>query len=198
MTGLRRVVALAGLAGVLGGCAFFGSDRPASPPLDPIAKPIAGRQVWSQRTGDVGALLTPAASTEAVTVASQDGRVVAYAADSGRELWRGEAGGKLSAGVGSDGRRAAVVTTDNELVVLDAGKLGWRARLGTRVVTPPLVAGERVFVLGVDRSVHAYDALDGRKLWVQQRPGDPLTLLQPGVLLPWKDTLVVGQGPRLA
>lgn len=198
MTGLRRVVALAGLAGVLGGCAFFGSDRPASPPLDPIAKPIAGRQVWSQRTGDVGALLTPAASAEAVTVASQDGRVVAYAADSGRELWRGEAGGKLSAGVGSDGRRAAVVTTDNELVVLDAGKLGWRARLGTRVVTPPLVAGERVFVLGVDRSVHAYDALDGRKLWVQQRPGDPLTLLQSGVLGAWKDTLVVGQGARLA
>ena len=89
-------------------------------------------------------------------------------------------------------------TTDNEVVVLDAGKPLWRARLGTRVVTPPLVAGERVFVLGVDRSVQAFDVLDGRKLWIQQRPGDPLTLLQPGVLLPWKDTLVAGQGPRLA
>ncbi|HWH74111.1 MAG TPA: PQQ-binding-like beta-propeller repeat protein, partial [Methylibium sp.] len=44
----------------------------------------------------------------------------------------------------------------------------------------------------------AWDVLDGRKLWVQQRPGDPLTLLQSGVLGAWKDTLVAGQGARLA
>ncbi len=65
-------------------------------------------------------------------------------------------------------------------------------------MTPPLVAGERVFVYAVDRSVHAFDATTGAKLWSQQRQGDPLTLAQPGVLLAVRDTLVVGQGPRLA
>src|SRR4029079_380503 len=55
----------------------------------------------------------------------------------------------------------------------------------------------RVFVLGVDRTVQAFDALDGRKLWTLQRPGDPLTLSQTGVLSTFKDTLVVGQGPRM-
>ena len=139
-----------------------------------------------------------ATSADAVVVASADGSVVAFAAEGGRELWRGDAKAKLSAGVGSDGRYASVVTHDNELVVLDSGKPLWRTRLTTRVVTPPLVAGERVFVLGVDRGVQAFDVLDGRKLWLQQRAGDPLTLLQPGVLLPYKDTLVVGQGARLA
>jgi outer membrane protein assembly factor BamB len=90
------------------------------------------------------------------------------------------------------------VTRDNELVVLDAGKPLWRKQLPSRVVTAPLVAGERVFVLGVDRAVHAFDALDGRKLWVYQRPNDALTLASPGVLMPFNDTLLVGQGPKLA
>jgi len=68
----------------------------------------------------------------------------------------------------------------------------------TRVTTAPLVAGERVFVLGGDRSVHAFDAQDGTKLWSVSRPSDPLTLAQGGVIAAFKDTLLAGQGPRLA
>jgi outer membrane protein assembly factor BamB len=89
------------------------------------------------------------------------------------------------------------VTRDNELVTLDAGREIWRERLNSRVTTPPLVAGERVFVVGVDRIVHAFDAQDGRKLWTLQRPGDALTLAQAAVLTPFKNTLLVGHGPRL-
>ena len=184
------------LAALMLAACSSGKPKPAA--LEDIKPQIAGRQVWNQRVGDLGAVLRPVAAADSVVVASTGGQVVAYAADNGRELWRGDAGERLSAGVGSDGRHSAVVTTANELVVLDAGKSAWKARLETRVVTPPLVAGERVFVLGIDRSVHAFDALDGRKLWVQQRAGDPLTLLQPGVLLAWKDTLLAGQGSRLA
>jgi outer membrane protein assembly factor BamB len=70
--------------------------------------------------------------------------------------------------------------------------------LPSRVTTAPLVAGERVFVLAGDRSLHAYDALDGTKLWTVKRPSDPLTLSQGGVIAAFKDTLLAGQGPRLA
>jgi len=178
--------------------ACSGSSKPKPTPLEDIKPQIAGRQVWSQSVGKLGDLLRPVASAASVTVASTDGRVVEFAADTGRELWQGDVGERLSAGVGSDGRFSAVVTVNNELVVLDAGKVLWRTLLASRVVTPPLVAGERVFVLAIDRSIQAFDAIDGRKLWSQQRPGDPLTLLQPGVLVAWKDTLVAGQGPRLA
>jgi outer membrane protein assembly factor BamB len=52
--------------------------------------------------------------------------------------------------------------------------------------------------MGVDRAVHAFDAADGRRLWTLQRPGEALTLLHGGVLVAVKDTLVAGQGPRLA
>lgn len=186
------------LAVLAAGCGLLGPDRPKPAPLEAIASPIAGRVVWTQRLDSVQFPLAVAVNGGTFTVAGSDGVVTALQADNGRELWRAAVGAKLSAGVGSDGRFAAVVTRGGELVVLDAGRLLWRKPLGVRVNTAPLVAGERVFVLGSDRSVSAFDAIDGRVLWVVRRPGDPLTLSQGGVLTAFKDTLLVGQGARLA
>ena len=176
---------------VLAGCA---ADRPKPTALEPVAGQIAGRQVWSAKLDSVQFPLAVTVRDGSFIVAGTDGTVLALDAQSGREQWRGQAGGKLSAGVGSDGRRAAVVTVDNELVVLDQGARLWSTRLASRTATAPLVAGERVFVVGVDRVVHAFDALDGRRLWTVQRPGEALTLAQPGVLAAHKNTLVAGIG----
>ncbi len=198
---LRHPVAgrwLAGALTVLLAACSSGPDKPKPKPLEPITAPIAGRQAWSQRIGDVDFPLAVAVNDGVFTVASGNGTVAAIQADSGRELWRTSVDGRIVAGVGSDGRFAAVVTREGDLVVLDGGKPLWRKALGTKVVTAPLVAGERVFVLGVDRRIVAFDVLDGRKLWNVQRPGEPLTLAQGGVLAPFKNTLLVGQGPRLA
>jgi len=46
--------------------------------------------------------------------------------------------------------------------------------------------------------VLAFDVLDGRKLFEMRRPGEPLTLLKPGALAAYKDTLIAAQGARLA
>ncbi len=193
---LRGPAVVALLSVLLAGCA--GTPRPDPTPLEPLAPQVTGRQVWKESMGSVKFPLTVAVNGGTFTVADDGGTVMALQADTGLRLWRAEVGDALSAGVGSDGRFASVVTRDNELVMLDAGKPLWRKQLPSRVVTAPLVAGERVFVLGVDRTVHAFDALDGRKLWAYQRPSDALTLASPGVLMPFKDTLVVGQGPKLA
>lgn len=190
----RRLVAFA-LCALLAACS---SDKPKPSPLEAITPQIAGQQVWNAKLdGGLGFVLMPAARADVFVVAGGDGGVVALNVQDGREQWRGNAGARLSAGVGSDGRYAAVVTRENELVVLDRGVTKWRTRLGSLVSTAPLVAGERVFVMGVDRVVHAYDAIDGRFLWTLKRGGDPLTLSQPGVLTAFKDTLLVGQGHRL-
>jgi outer membrane assembly lipoprotein YfgL len=182
---------LAVAAAVLAGCA---SDKPKPTPLEAVTAQIAGRQVWTARVDSVQFPLAVTVRDGQFTVAGTDGTVLALDAATGREIWRGQAGAKLSAGVGSDGRRAAVVTVDNELVVLDQGAKLWSTRLASRTTTAPLVAGERVFVLGVDRVVHAFDAIDGRRLWTVQRPGEALTLAQPGVLAAHKNTLVAGIG----
>ena len=131
-------------------------------------------------------------------MAASDGSVVAVEADTGRALWRANVGAKLSAGVGSDGKVAAVVTRAGELVALENGQVIWKKPLGARVATAPLVAGGRR--LRPRRRPHRarLRCRDGAKLWQVQRPGDPLTLSQAGVITAFKDTLVVGQGPRMA
>ena len=203
MSALQRIAtrpgaAVALLALSMAGCALLGPEKPKPAPLEAITSPMAGRVVWSQRVDSVQFPLAVAVNGGTFTVAGTDGTVVALQADSGRELWRASVGSKLSAGVGSDGRFAAVVTRTGELIVLETGRQVWRKPLAVRVNTAPLVAGERVFVLGSDRSIHAFDVLDGRSLWTVRRPGDPLTLAQGGVVSAFKDTLLVGQGPRLA
>lgn len=178
------------------GCSS-GPKKPDPTKLTALTPRVAGRQVWQHGIGEVSFPLTVAVAADTFFVADDSGEVFALQADTGREIWRARVGARLSAGVGSDGRFAAVVTRDNELVVLDAGKIAWRQQLSSRVSTAPLVAGERVFVFGLDRAVQAFDVLDGRKLWVYQRPNDALALARPGVVAPFKDTLLVGQGAKL-
>ena len=146
-------VVLAG-AWLLAGCA---AERPQPTPLEVVKPQIAGRLVWQLKLGSgIGFPLAATVRDGHVFVGADDGSVLAVETVSGRVRWRVQAGDRLSAGVGSDGRHMAVVTQGQELVVFEGEKLAWRARLPGRVVTAPLVAGERVFVLGLDRSVRAF------------------------------------------
>jgi outer membrane assembly lipoprotein YfgL len=199
---MRRaaVVVAAGLSVLLASCGLIFPDKNKLEPkeLVPVKPTIAGRVVWSSSTADVEFPLSVAVNGSTFTVGASDGSVIALDAAKGREVWRANAKSALSAGVGSDGKYAAVVTSEGQIVVFEAGRELWRQPAGTRVITAPLVAGERVFVVGLDRSVTAFDALNGAKLWSVQRPGDPLTLAQAGVAAAFKNTLLVSQGSRLA
>ncbi len=203
---MKRAVLISLLAASLSGCStisstwnsWFGGDKNKPAALETLSGPATGRVVWSAKGDNINFPLSIATPGDRFVVASSDGSVRALSAADGRELWRGDAGAKLVAGIGSDGRFAAVVNRDNELIVLDNGKVAWKKTLPTPVVAAPYVAGERVFTLTLDRQVLAYDALDGRKIWELKRPGEPLTLAKAGVLAAYKDTLIVGQGPRLA
>lgn len=176
------------------GCA---ADKPKPTPLETVVPKIAARQVWTTSIGRIDFPLVPAVQEGVFHVAAGNGDVLALQADSGAVLWRASAGSAISAGVGSDGRYTSVVTRGNDVVTFDSGREVWRKRVPSAVVTPPLVAGERVFVMGVDRAVHAFDALDGRRLWVYSKPGDALTLAQASVVSSFGNNLMVAQGQRL-
>lgn len=192
-----RLAAAALLSAILSVLTACSSDRPKPSALEKYEPKIAGRAVWNTRLGAVGPTLVPAARDGLFFVASADGDLQALQADTGTVVWQARIADGIAAGVGTDGRVVSVVTRGNEVVALDKGRELWRKRLPSSVVTPPVVAGERVFVMAVDRSVHAFDALDGRRLWTLQRPGDPLTLALPGVLTSLRNSLLVGQGVRL-
>ena len=189
---LTAVLALAGLAACSGG-----ANQPKPTELKPFVAVVAVKQAWTAQIGEQAFPLTVSASGNTVLLAAGNGVVAALDAGTGRDLWRLNTGAALAAGVGGDARLAAVVTQGNELLALSEGREIWRQKLAAQAFTAPFVAGGRVFVLAADRSVNAFDGATGRKLWTQQRPGEPLVLRQPGVLLAVGDTLVAGLGGRL-
>jgi len=195
---LFAALALTAVLGV-GGCSLWGgSSKPKPVELGPNVPVLGVRQAWTARIGALeGMALDVHVNGNAVTLASANGEVATIDARTGGDIWRTRLDMPLAAGVGSDGRWAAVVSQSAQLIVLDGGREIWRKPLSAQAYTAPLVAGNRVFVLAADRSVTAFDAATGYRLWGQQRPGEPLILRQGGVLMAVGDTLVSGLSGRL-
>jgi outer membrane protein assembly factor BamB len=193
---LRAPAAIVFIA-TLGGC-FGGASKPKPTELQPVTALVSARQSWTARVGKVDFPLQASVSGTGVALASSDGTVALVDAQSGRDIWRLQLKTPIAAGVGSDGKIAAVVTRDNDVVAIQEGRELWRQKLNAEAFTAPFVAGGRIFVLAADRSVNAFDGQTGRKLWSQQRPTEPLVLNQSGVMLAVGDTLVVGLAGRLA
>ncbi len=191
---MRATSALA-LALLVQACAS--SDKPKPTPLEPLTSRLAVKEVWRVNIGATALPLETRAVGAQVLVASSQGDLVAIEARSGKLVWRTSVGTSLSAGVGGDGETSAVVSRENQLIALLGGKEVWRQKMPSLTLTPPLVAGGRVFLQTADRTVSAFDAASGRPLWVQKRPGDALVLGQPGILMAVGDTLVSGQSGRL-
>lgn len=188
-------LALASLAvALVGACA---TDKPKPEAYEANPARLAIKEVWRVNVGATALPLEMRVVGEQLWVASTQGDVVGINASTGAVTARAVAGTTLSAGVGADKEFVSVVTRENQVITLREQKELWRQKLPSLVLTPPLVAGARVFVLAADRTVYAFDALNGRKLWSQQRPGDALLLGQPSVLMAVGDTLVVAQGGRL-
>jgi outer membrane assembly lipoprotein YfgL len=174
------------------------TKKPEPGPLPAVSGGMNASKAWTARLGEITTPLQAAVIGTRVVLASSQGLLVELQAEGGQEVWRLQLKDTLTAGVGSDGRRHAVVTAGNELVVVQDGRERWRQRLSAQTYTSPLVAGERVFVQMADRSVQAYDGATGQRLWSLQRNADPLVLRQAGVLGAVGDTLLVGNGGRLS
>ena len=194
-TSLIRL-SVAGVCVALVACSGTSRPQPADIQGVPVLQDM--RSSWTANVGKIDFPLVVSAREDRIALANSQGVVAVLDAATGKDIWRLKLDQAISAGVGSDGQQLAVVTRNNELVALQDGKVQWRKSMPAQSFTAPLVAGARVFVLTADRSVIAFDGATGRQLWTQQRPGEPLVLKQAGVLLAFKNTLVVGLSGRLA
>lgn len=194
-TSLIRL-SVAGVCVALVACSGTSRPQPADIQGVPVLQDM--RSSWTANVGKIDFPLVVSAREDRIALANSQGVVAVLDAATGKDIWRLKLDQAISAGVGSNGQQLAVVTRNNELVALQDGKVQWRKSMPAQSFTPPLVAGARVFVLTADRSVIAFDGATGRQLWTQQRPGEPLVLKQAGVLLAFKNTLVVGLSGRLA
>ena len=206
---IRRIATLAAIglaANLLVACAGGGEKaKPAE--LAANAQRLGVRLAWGANIGavnfplDIATANVNTAGNAIFTVANSDGVVASFDATNGRQIWRAQAGKPLAAGVGiGSGALASyttVVTNTNELVAFNNGSETWRQKLGNSSNTAPLVANGKVFVLGADRAISAFDLADGKKLWSQKKSAEALTLRQAGVLLMVSDTLVSSASGRL-
>lgn len=165
---------------LLAGCSSLNPFAPSAPKPAPLAaiQPSAElRTLWQARIGAAGAyVFQPAVVGDEIYAAAHDGAVARY--KDGRAVWSASAGKRLSAGVGSNGKLAVVVTTAGEVVALDAasGAERWRAPIGAEVLAPPAVGEAIVVVRASDSRLIGLDAATGARRWVFQRATPPLSL----------------------
>lgn len=193
---LARLFTCVLIFGVLSACSS-GPDKIKAAELGPNPGLLSARLVWSSTVGSIDFPLEPKVQGNTLHLANSTGTVISIDAVTGAQTLQVNLGEKLAAGLGRNADVTAVVTRNNELVTTVASREIWRQKLVAQVFTSPLVAGGRVFVLAADRSVSAFDAQSGRRIWVLQRPGESLVLRQPGVLLAVGDTLVAGLSGQL-
>ncbi|MGA8056077.1 MAG: outer membrane protein assembly factor BamB [Burkholderiales bacterium] len=192
---MRRLAVLAAAA-LIAGCSslswrdfnpnpisWFGSSAPAKKPapLPQITEAVKTRVLWQTSVGKSGnAVFAPAVVEDSVFAAAQDGTVARFDAATGKQIWRINAGQKLSAGVGASDDLVAVGSSEGDVIAFDAdGQLRWRARVSSEVLAPPLVLGEIVVARSADNRIFALDARDGRRRWVYQRNAPPLLVRSP-------------------
>ena len=197
LRGLQRSAVLSAALFFLFLSACSGPEKPKPASLGENPASVAVRVVWSNTQSLGGEPIDLKVDGANALLATKAGRLVSWSGTTGAENWRVDLGVGITSGLGGDGTRLALVTQGNELLVLEQGKEAWRTKMQAMVLTAPLVAGGRVFVLAGDRAISAFDAVTGQRLWQQQRTGEPLILGQAGLLAAVGDTLVVGLGGRL-
>jgi outer membrane protein assembly factor BamB len=162
---------------------WFGSRSPAPEmaPLPPLTNSVAVSTLWQANIGNSQqAVFNPAVAGDSVYAAAYDGAITRLDAGSGKQLWRINAGERLTGGVGSDGKLVAVGSGKGEVLAFDTnGTALWKAQVSSEVLAAPQVADDVVVVRSVDGRIFGLDAKDGKRKWYYQRSTPALTVRSP-------------------
>ncbi len=125
LSGLRLLralnwVCIVTLVACLGGCGSPARPKPTE--LSSFAPLLDVKRAWRAEIGEVSFPLDVKVIAADVFVATSGGLVQRMDAQVGVARWSLDLEERISAGVGADGDRAAVVTAAGELVVIENGK----------------------------------------------------------------------------
>ena len=182
-----RLVWLSALLLALAGCSLWSGDdgRYNPTPLTEYKPGLSASIAWKAQIGKGSGIgFVPEVVGSIVYAAAADGSVGKFDLASGTPVWVSKVDKKLLAGVGSDGKTTAVVTSDGTVVALDDnGQIKWRTRASSEVTVPPVVGLGVVVVRSGDYRVQAFNAETGERIWSVQRPGPALALRAPARML---------------
>jgi outer membrane protein assembly factor BamB len=166
---------------------IFGPE-PKDPPMELADfKPVAAAKVlWHVSVGKSKSFeFTPALDGSALFAASADGEIVRLEPASGKQVWRINAGGRLSGGVGAGENLVLVGTPEGMVLAFNQnGKALWKSKVSSEVLSAPKVSGGVVVVRTGDSRIFGLGAADGKRKWVYERSNPALSLRSAaGVLL---------------
>ncbi len=195
---MSRLAAVLLLALLVAACSEKGKVKePAE--LQKIAAPkVDPRYAWTARagegSGEIRTTLQLSVQPDAVYSADVEGRVFAFDAVAGSNMWRAETGARLSSGPSVQGNLVLVGTLDAEVFALrrSDGNPLWRAALPSEVLAPPTLAGDVVVARTADGRLFGLSAVDGSRLWSIDRSQPPLTLRGQSAPLAVGSTIVAG------
>ncbi len=158
---------------------IFGAE-PANPPevLTEIKQTIGSRILWQTKLGEAGNFdFTPVVEAGFAYAASADGELVKLDVVTGGQVWRLNVGEKITGGVGVGGSLVVVGTQKGVVYAYDvSGKLQWKSRLSSEVLSAPRYFDGMVVVRTGDSRIYGINANDGSRKWVYDRTSPALTL----------------------
>lgn len=166
---------------------IFGRELADPPePLEDIVPTIFAKQMWSAKLGESEDYdFSPATQSNFVYAAGSSGDIAKFDANKGTQVWRIQAGETLSAGVGIGPNLILVGTPKGQVLAYDdTGKLVWKARVSSEVLSVPRYDRNTVVVRCGDSRIYGINATDGARKWIYERNMPSLTLRSSaGVLL---------------
>jgi len=168
----------------MSGCSWLRGEDNATPPteLTDIQARAKLDKVWERDVGagidDQFLRIRPAVAGGSVFAAERKGKVRAFDAATGKELWVTDTQIEISSGVGVGESLVLVGNSDAEVVALDwrDGHEVWRSQVSSEVLSVPGADQGTVVIQTVDGKLTGLNASDGSRLWVFDRTVPVLSL----------------------
>lgn len=158
---------------------IFGREAAEAPePLTEFKETASAKVLWQAKVAAAGDFeFTPVVEAGLAYAAGSDGELVKIDVITGKQIWRVNAGEKLSGGVGVGGSLVFVGTQKGVVYAYDiAGKLQWKAKLTSEIRSAPKYFDGLVIVRTGDSRIYGINANDGSRKWVFDRISPALTL----------------------
>ncbi|HEU0187707.1 MAG TPA: outer membrane protein assembly factor BamB [Gallionellaceae bacterium] len=121
--------------------------------------------------------LQPAVTQDGVFVASARGELMRLDRANGNRLWQINSGFNISGAVGAGDGLVLVGGEKGDLAAYEIdGRLRWKTRVSSEVLSAPQVANGMVIVRTGDGRIAALSAQDGKRQWLYERPTPALVV----------------------
>lgn len=158
---------------------LFGRESNETPSeLNEIKTTAQVKVLWSAHIGDsLDADLTTVLDNGFIYAASGNGELAKLSVADGKEVWRINTGESISGGVGLGGNLLLLGTAKGYVLAYDlSGKLLWKSKVSSQVLSAPKVGYDVVVVRCGDSRIYGLNVADGSRKWVYERATPALSL----------------------